>query len=1016
MSIYRCKILTFCEFLSSNQGSENEGKVLGIDSTGAVIPTVNEAQPSTNGLSGKVLSIMGDSITTFAGWTPVADGHNLTHRNRYPQSNLFTDVQYCWWYKLFNDLGMKLGINDSWAGSRVNCISDTNSGDQGPDACMAGLTRITNLGSNGTPDLILYYGGTNDCGHDDGTSWVLGSFDSTANHHSVDLTSHKWSSFADAFKCSIMRMQYFYPNAKIIVMLPTYCTSYYTMGKLDQYNEVIKEICDYFGVPVLDLRQCGINWQNKGWTLGDGIHPTAAGADLIYRYVKEKILSLYSMETGTRTVYEVSHTYPSDVTSDKFWYKGTLGGEAYTEVLSSEGTISVTVTMGGNDITSSCWNAGTNTISIANVTGNITITAQADMTDYGMSLINNKAVYNDQDVFANPSSLTQEINKASRGWAYDDTPVNKPINTIWFYSDVETLDGVATIGVANKNESSYIESQTASFTKSGSEKELVTVTFPETYQLANANQKLIVFGQSSTAFNPLYHSGSPTTPNSAYNRVPIAYGGGTAWGSYGTSTTVGIAVGYIPNITWYRDEQLETNEAMLTKSINASSRGWAYKGSEALPTGEPINAIRFYTATAKSAGVITIGAAAPGDSAMRVSTTAHYKKTGSTKEMVTVLFPTPIELQSGEVLVMFAGDNDDFNFLYGNASSGATVGQGIYNKAIKSGNTWDNYDSSVIWLGVDVGYCADFATTFYNITSTITNGSTTGSVKIADGSTATVTIVPNAGYGLPSSVTVTNATSIYDSTTGIVSLSNPTADVTITAECPGGAPVDIWYTNEGTGSQAIVNAGYGWSPAASTTLIGQPVNLVKFNTSKSSGTFEIGTAMFEASSASNVQTVNWDSSNKSGSTVTIELPNIITLNEGEYITVYPNTDPGSSAFLYSTIGGTGFYSDLPVSRRGKNPWKPTSNMGYSMGHNFGFRGVSYGITTSVTHGSYTGARRIVDESTATVTITPDATYDLPTSITVDGASHTYDSTTGVVTLSNPTGAVTITAVCTNSAS
>jgi len=538
-----------------------------------------------------------------------------------------------------------------------------------------------------------------------------------------------------------------------------------------------------------------------------------------------------------------------------------------------------------------------------------------------MSLINNKAVYNDQDVFANPSSLTQEINKASRGWAYDDTPVNKPINTIWFYSAAETLDGVATIGIANKNESSYIESQTASFTKSGSEKELVTVTFPETYQLANANQKLIVFGQSSTAFNSLYHSGSATTPNSAYNRVPIAYSGGTAWSSYGTGTTVGVAVGYIPNITWYRDEQLETNEAILTNSINASSRGWAYKGNEALPIGEPINAIRFYTATAKSTGVITIGAATPGDSVMRVSTTAHYKKTGSTKEMVTVLFPTPIELQSGEVLVMFAGDNDDFNFLYGNASSGATIGQGIYNKAIKSDNTWGNYDSSVIWLGVDVGYCADFATTFYDITSTIINGSTTGSVKIADGSTATVTIVPNAGYGLPNSATVTNATSIYDSTTGIVSLSNPTGDVTITAVCINHSDI-TWYTNDPyNGTGAVKVDGYGWAPDYYSTLVGKPINMVGFVSPLSSGTFEVGKSTFGSSTYSDVQSVNWDSSNKtSGNTVIIELPNIITLNENECFVVFPQTKPATNAFYYGISGGSGFYTDAPVSRREKTAW------------------------------------------------------------------------------------------------
>ena len=71
----------------------------------------------------------------------------------------------------------------------------------------------------------------------------------------------------------------------------------------------------------------------------------------------------------------------------------------------------------------------------------------------------------------------------------------------------------------------------------------------------------------------------------------------------------------------------------------------------------------------------------------------------------------------------------------------------------------------------------------YNITTDVTNGSVTGSSTIREGSTASVTITPAAGYQLPSSVTVTGADSVYDSTTGVITLSNPTGNVSITAVC-----------------------------------------------------------------------------------------------------------------------------------------------------------------------------------------------------------------------------------------
>ena len=69
------------------------------------------------------------------------------------------------------------------------------------------------------------------------------------------------------------------------------------------------------------------------------------------------------------------------------------------------------------------------------------------------------------------------------------------------------------------------------------------------------------------------------------------------------------------------------------------------------------------------------------------------------------------------------------------------------------------------------------------ITTTVTNGTYTGSTSIGAG-TASVTISPNSGYKLPSTVSVTNATYEYNSSTGVITLSEATGDVTISATCP----------------------------------------------------------------------------------------------------------------------------------------------------------------------------------------------------------------------------------------
>lgn len=93
----------------------------------------------------------------------------------------------------------------------------------------------------------------------------------------------------------------------------------------------------------------------------------------------------------------------------------------------------------------------------------------------------------------------------------------------------------------------------------------------------------------------------------------------------------------------------------------------------------------------------------------------------------------------------------------------------------------------------------DLAISAEIITTSITHGTAEGDTVIAG--TATVTIRPNDGYTFPSSVTVTGATSSYDDSTGVISLSNATGEVNITAECVAQATIinfsfDKWGTIE----------------------------------------------------------------------------------------------------------------------------------------------------------------------------------------------------------------------------
>jgi hypothetical protein len=397
-----------------------------------------------------------------------------------------------------------------------------------------------------------------------------------------------------------------------------YTTQYYTIGNLDKYHEVIKDICDYFGVTWYDLRACGINWQNKGYTLGDGIHPKAAGMDLMYKYIRTRLLATYALDEGENVVYTVTNSL-TNVTSNGSYIKGVTSGKGYTATLTAASgyTISsVTVTMGGTDITSTAYSNGT--ISISSVMGNVVITAIASSAPLSSFTItntltnvtnsNNASTITENDSYsatltadtgytldsvtvtmggvditstayssgtvtiasvtgnivitasatsdtptetwyhsAQSMSSGAAVNLAGRGWCYrdniNDDLIGVPINAIKFWTNSAISNGDVSISVVDKNTSEPISTTTATYTKTGSTIEEITVVFPDTLTL-QSGQYLSFFSQASTNFQFVFASvGSGV---GFYSRVPKVYGSGTAW-TESTNGDIRISVGYVPS-------------------------------------------------------------------------------------------------------------------------------------------------------------------------------------------------------------------------------------------------------------------------------------------------------------------------------------------------------------------------------------------------------------------------------------------------------------------------------------
>lgn len=483
-------------------------------------------------MHGKIVSILGDSISTYTGWIPVDDGHNITHRARYPDGTSFWHgtVEDTWWMKLISDLGAKLGINDSWAGSRVSNSSSTDTGDVGPNACMAGMTRITNLGMAGTPDLILFYGGTNDCG----VGITPGTFDSTATY-TLDTTSTTWSNFATAYKDAIMRLQYCYPHAKLVVLLPTYTTSYYAMDELDKFNEIIKEVCDYFGVDWIDLRRCGINQANASEMLGDGTHPTEAGFVLMEKYILAQLSAILRLEAGENT----AHSIVNDLTgcsTDKAYIRGVDDGEAYSATITGFMAPRVRVSMGGVDITETAYDPSTGDVSIEAVTGDVVIRAAGEVTWYNSEI----------SVNGNRNSS----NATGYGWAniFDPYPYDVPINAVRFPST--SSSGTFEVGVVNKVGGTDItQVQSVAWTAANKDSSgLVTIILPTTFRVSDP-ELIVLQPETQPDYQFYYQNGSNVAEDHIfYTRIPYVHpgGSGTAW-SGGTTMRHAIVMdfGYV---------------------------------------------------------------------------------------------------------------------------------------------------------------------------------------------------------------------------------------------------------------------------------------------------------------------------------------------------------------------------------------------------------------------------------------------------------------------------------------
>ncbi len=266
--------------------------------------------------SGKNVSILGDSISTFEGVANDATANSTIGGNRmyydyYTNPHLWTNT---YWGRLISSLNMNLCVNNSWASARVYGREKGKLGGDSEDRVLnysdSAPARATELDRDDgmTPDLIIMYMGINDL-HSHKYSnavpfgdlydllavadesqyneiintWFATVLANTSDGTKLlDGTTPTYTSFEQAYALALYRMMEKYESADVLVLgLENNASGTFNTELQVKYNLVIKALAEYFGAIYVD--QCGEyseitaeNMVNYGMDLGC-VHPNSLG-------------------------------------------------------------------------------------------------------------------------------------------------------------------------------------------------------------------------------------------------------------------------------------------------------------------------------------------------------------------------------------------------------------------------------------------------------------------------------------------------------------------------------------------------------------------------------------------------------------------------------------------------------------------------------------------------------------------------------------------------------------------
>ena len=220
----------------------------------------------------KRISVMGDSISTIKDKIP--SGNALYYDNTTGKEMTF---ERNYWGDIITRFGAAEGIDEAWSGSIIGSKA----------ASMASKDRINKLDDNGTPDVILYYGGSN-------PDSSVGTFDPDADYAKTVDWAQSYSDTASAYAASLQRMKVTYPGAEIIAIIP-----YYEQNNIPKQAEVIEQIAKHYDITTIDLRELR---NQEDISPKNALHPNMDGHSQIAAYICQQLYEQQAVTPNEKTV------------------------------------------------------------------------------------------------------------------------------------------------------------------------------------------------------------------------------------------------------------------------------------------------------------------------------------------------------------------------------------------------------------------------------------------------------------------------------------------------------------------------------------------------------------------------------------------------------------------------------------------------------------------------------------------------------------------------------------------